>query len=205
MPTRPDADDISESVSQPVNANSWTPGVEFADDDADDYMEGWDGRITQVGRRAPESVGRCVICLCRFATPVQTACGHVFCLGCVKHHITSSNTAAAGIATGNGASATATGTTAASRGSAYAPGARCPVCRMPCAMSELRPAVFSEEDEQSNFVDDSAEKKDTTDVRAVNHSHGLGSHEMAAAVDDEWADAEAAWAAAEADADSNAQ
>ena len=192
--TQQDDDDVSESASQPIAASSWIPGVEFADDDSiDDYMEGWDGRITKVGQRAPESAGRCVICLSRFATPVQTVCGHVFCLSCVKHHIASSNAAAASI--GGGATAScSTAIPAASRGNAYAPGARCPVCRMPCAMSELRPAEFSEDKHGS---------EDRTSPMPLVAGEARDS-QGATAVDDEWAAAEAAWAAAEADADSNA-
>lgn len=209
LPTQSqEADDgTSESLSQPT-VSSWNPGVQFPDDN--DYMEGWDGQITKVGHRAPESVGRCVICLSRFATPVQTACGHVFCLACVKHHIASSNAAAAGTSNaGPTGGARAATVSAASRGNAYAPGARCPICRMPCAMSDLRPADFTEEDQQDNCANANPQNATKVDAKASGQHvevAPLSSHHVCESeVDDGWAEAEAAWAAAEADADSSAQ
>ena len=230
LPTQEDDDDdAGDGTEQPaaVATHGWTPGVQFADDDDDDdaaYREGWDGRVRKVGERAPESAGRCVICLSRFATPVRTLCGHVFCLGCMKHHISSSN-AAAGSAARGGAAAAAV--PAALRGSAYAPGARCPVCRMPCAMSDLRPAEFedgeqakeaAEEEEEDQFGDGGSDKTAAqTGGGAVATQSAAGTASAASAPaggwmqteeggggdedDDDWAAAEAAWAAAEAEAD----
>ena len=66
---------------------------------------------------------------------------------------------------------------------------------MPCAMSELRPAELSEDKHGS---------EDRTSPMPLVAGEARDS-QGATAVDDEWAAAEAAWAAAEADADSNAQ
>ena len=167
---------------------AWDAGVELPHDG-------------ELDDRAPPSAGRCVICLSRFSTPVATACGHVFCFGCVKHHIQQSNAAATataggadGTAAGAGAAAAAGGARAvAEQSRAYAGGARCPVCRMPTAMSDLRPAEF-EEDGTATGSGGSA------DPNADSIAAAAGKEEEEEEVD-EWAQAEAAWAAAEAEAD----
>jgi hypothetical protein len=65
-------------------------------------------------------------------------------------------------------------------------------------MSELRPAVFSEEDEKDSQEDTSALQPD---AKMGEQSCASSLHVVASAMDDEWAEAEAAWAAAEADVD----
>lgn len=104
----------SQTAEEPAAAATWTPGVKFGD--AGEDPEEWEDEHgnQEDESLAPESAGRCVICLSRFATPVKTACGHVFCLGCLKQHIASSNAAASARASA--------GAAAASRGNAYAPG-----------------------------------------------------------------------------------
>ena len=76
---------------------------------------------------------------------------------------------------------------------AYAGGARCPVCRMPTAMSDLRPAEFEEDGTASGCVG-------SADPSADSNAAAAGKEEEEEE-DDEWAQAEAAWAAAEAEAD----
>jgi hypothetical protein len=192
----------SQTAEEPAATAAWTPGVYFGDDGEDpELTEEWDDEDETSSLLAPDSAGRCVICLSRFETPVTTACGHMFCLGCLKQHISSSNTAATA-RSGPAASA-------ASRGNAYAPGARCPICRMPCAMSELRPAEFDGAEKEPGTCEANSEPElgqgagGQEPARKVAETASAGGFMADGDVENEWAAAEAAWAAAEAEADAS--
>ena len=94
--------------------------------------------------------------------------------------------------------------------------ARCPICRMPCAMSELRPAEFDGEEEAAEVKSDpegggSAAGEELGKKKAAVSAGGWmadgeddgedGGEAGSSSEVDEWAAAEAAWAAAEAEAD----